>query len=113
MSKSNELAHLEKLLDMRQELTRSGTRNALILSGVIAALAYGATSNLLLSITVGLGVCLMIGVGQRVVSDILIIEVSRTTNYFSGTEEELNGFLEKYKGRARMMKAFGVMPSDL
>lgn len=112
-SYENELAHLTKLLDMSQELKRSGVVNALIPSGVLAALTYGATSNLLLSITVGLGVCLMIGVGQRVVGDTLIIEVSRTTNYFSGTEEELNGFLEKYKGRARMMKAFGVMPSDL
>jgi hypothetical protein len=104
MSPSDELAHLGKLLDMSQELKRSGVVNAFIPSGVLAALTYGATSNLLLSITVGFGVVLIIGVGQRVVADILSIEVSRTTNFFSGTEEELNSFLELYKRQARILK---------
>lgn len=106
MSTSNELAHLRKLLDMSMQLKRSGVVNALIFFGVFAALTYGATSNLLLSITVGFGVFLMIGVGHRVVGDILEIETSRTIMFFSGSEEELERGFDTWKISDRLRKKF-------
>lgn len=109
MSPSNELAHLRTLNDMRRRLNRGGVGsvlNSLIYLGVFAALTYGATSNWLLSITVGLGVRLMLGVGERVVDDILQIEMSRTIMFFSGTEEQLESFLKVEKILAQTQRKF-------
>ena len=106
MSISNELAHLRKLLDMQKELNRNAAVNPFIYFGLFAALTYVATSNQLLSFTVGFGVFLMIGVGYRVVEDILKIEISRTMMFFSGTEEELKGFAEVRKITAKVRKNF-------